>query len=384
MNRQRLFIATLIALLWGPPALEARAQLTEPIVHAVLFYSPSCGHCEYVITEVLPPLMQKYGSQLQMIGFDVSHPQGQAMFYAALERFGLEQPGVPLLVIDNITLVGSQEIPDKFPQLIESYLKLGGVSWPDIPGLRDMLADAALTATAEAVGPAQSQAPAVTPLPGPGSVRPEEVGWQQRFAADPTANSIAVIVLVAMMAAVVWALLRFRRATGPPLRNPTLTWLIPALCLLGFVVAGYLAYVETTNTSAVCGPVGDCNTVQQSPYARLFGVLPVGTFGLIGYSSIVIAWAWARFGKDRAATQATVALFALSLLGTLFSIYLTFLEPFVIGATCAWCLASAVLTTALMLLSAGAAGKALTHTSSVARTPARRVGKDRTASGRRT
>jgi len=26
-------------------------------VRAVLFYSPSCGHCEYVITEVLPPLI---------------------------------------------------------------------------------------------------------------------------------------------------------------------------------------------------------------------------------------------------------------------------------------------------------------------------------------
>ena len=38
--------------------------------------------------------------------------------------------------------------------------------------------------------------------------------------------------------------------------------------------------------------------------------------------------------------------------GTLFSIYLTFLEPFVIGATCAWCLASAVILTLLMWLSA--------------------------------
>jgi uncharacterized membrane protein len=37
--------------------------------------------------------------------------------------------------------------------------------------------------------------------------------------------------------------------------------------------------------------------------------------------------------------------------GTMFSIYLTFLEPFVIGATCAWCLTSAVLMTLLMLFS---------------------------------
>jgi len=47
-----------------------------------------------------------------------------------------------------------------------------------------------------------------------------------------------------------------------------------------------------------------------------------------------------------------VGLGALALGGTLFSIYLTFLEPFVIGATCAWCLASAILMTGLLWITA--------------------------------
>ena len=369
-------------MLWGTPTLQGRAQQPEPIVHAVLFYSPSCGHCQYVITEVLPPLTEKYGGQLQMIGFDVSHPQGEAMFYAALDRFGLQQASVPLLVIDNVTLVGSEEIPNKFPELIESYLKLGGVDWPNIPGLREMLVSAAQTATAEAAGVSQSQAPSAGSAAGLSSVDTEGIGWQQRFAADPAANSIAVVVLLAMLGAVVWASIRFRRAAGPSIENKTLTWLVPALCLIGFIVAGYLAYTEATNTSAVCGPIGDCNTVQQSPFSHLFGLLSIGAFGLIGYALIVVAWAWARFGKGPGARQATIALFGLALLGTLFSIYLTFLEPFVIGATCAWCLTSALLMTATMLLTAGAAGRALIHASSVARRPAKRVGKGRAATGR--
>ncbi|WKZ38469.1 MAG: vitamin K epoxide reductase family protein [Anaerolineales bacterium] len=37
--------------------------------------------------------------------------------------------------------------------------------------------------------------------------------------------------------------------------------------------------------------------------------------------------------------------------GTLFSVYLTFLEPFVIGATCAWRITSAIMITIVMLLS---------------------------------
>jgi uncharacterized membrane protein len=43
-------------------------------------------------------------------------------------------------------------------------------------------------------------------------------------------------------------------------------------------------------------------------------------------------------------------LLAMTGFGVLFSIYLTYLEPFVIGAVCAWCLSSAVIMTLLMLL----------------------------------
>jgi uncharacterized membrane protein len=118
-------------------------------------------------------------------------------------------------------------------------------------------------------------------------------------------------------------------------------------------VAGYLAYVETTQVEAVCGPVGDCNTVQQSEYARLFGILPIGVMGLAGYVGILAAWLVVRFVKTNLADMASLALFGMTAIGTLFSIYLTFLEPFVIGATCAWCLTSAILMTTLMLLSAG-------------------------------
>jgi uncharacterized membrane protein len=38
-------------------------------------------------------------------------------------------------------------------------------------------------------------------------------------------------------------------------------------------------------------------------------------------------------------------------LGVLFSIYLTYLEPFVIGAVCAWCLTSAVVMDLMLMVS---------------------------------
>ena len=119
-----------------------------------------------------------------------------------------------------------------------------------------------------------------------------------------------------------------------------------------WVSGGWLSGLmfEVTQVAAVCGPVGDCNTVQQSEYARLFGILPIGALGLIGYAAIIAAWWIERRGHAPLDRLAAFALVIMALGGTLFSIYLTFLEPFVIGASCAWCLTSAILMTALLLL----------------------------------
>ena len=113
-------------------------------------------------------------------------------------------------------------------------------------------------------------------------------------------------------------------------------------------MAGYLSFVEMSQSEAVCGPVGDCNTVQQSPYATLFGFLPIGVLGLLGYCMIGIAWLAANFGPKTYQRESRLILIGLTAIGTVFSIYLTFLEPFVIGATCAWCLTSAIVITALL------------------------------------
>ena len=138
------------------------------------------------------------------------------------------------------------------------------------------------------------------------------------------------------------------------------------LALAGLGVATYLAHVEVRGIEAVCGPVGDCNTVQQSPYARLFGVVPIGVLGAAGFSAILVAWGARRWASGRTAVWAGIAQLAMTGCGTLFSIYLTFLEPFVIGATCLWCLSSAVIMTALYgltLAPGGSAAAVLRHRS---------------------
>jgi uncharacterized membrane protein len=116
-------------------------------------------------------------------------------------------------------------------------------------------------------------------------------------------------------------------------------------------VAGYLAYIETQAVAAICGPVGDCNTVQTSAYAKLFGI-PIGVIGMVAYAAMLAVWVWGR-ARDHGLPR--WLLLAMTAFGVAFSIYLTYLEIFVIRAVCMWCLTSAVIMTALLLVSAAAA-----------------------------
>ena len=164
--------------------------------------------------------------------------------------------------------------------------------------------------------------------------------------------AVMILLWAALLYALIAALLAAFGRSAPVLPAAT-SILIPILAVLGLGVALYLTFIETTNTQAVCGPVGDCNAVQASPFAKLFGVVPVGLLGAVGYVAILVAWALGRMGRGRLARLAPVAIFGMALFGVLFSIYLTYIELFVIYAVCIWCLTSATIMALALILSVG-------------------------------
>lgn len=113
------------------------------------------------------------------------------------------------------------------------------------------------------------------------------------------------------------------------------------LALAGIAIAGYLTWVHYEGLSPVC-TTGGCERVQASSYSEI-GPIPVALLGLIGYVAILASLA-IRGDVGRAAT------FMLTLAGFAFSLYLTYLELFVIDAICQWCVASAVVMTALLVI----------------------------------
>jgi uncharacterized membrane protein len=346
-----LTLATLLALVLAAPAAAAPQPQEAAIVRAVFFYSPTCGHCHRVITEVFPPLFEQYGDRLQIIGIDVTNPAAQGLFSAAIDAYDVPEEArgaVPFLVVGDTFLIGDVDIPEQFPGIIEDGLAQGGIDWPDIPGLAEALASIPSeepTPEASPSGPTATPVPLTLPTPEPRTVA-------TTFMNDPAGNTIAVIVLLGMVFSAVVVGLRIRKPR--PHQVTILTQVgVVILALAGIGISAYMTFIETSGTPAVCGPVGDCNTVQQSQFALLFGVIPLGALGLAGYAAILLTWIVGRAVRGRNADRAMVLAFGLAAFGTLFSIVLTFLEPFVIGATCTWCISSALAMTGLLWLTSG-------------------------------
>jgi len=352
--RSRIYLLSfflLVTLMSVPPNL-ARAEV--PVIRAVLFFSDDCSRCHEVMEEQLPPLVEKYGKQLDIVGVDVNHEVGLQIYQAMLVKFNVpdDRVGVPTLVIGSEVLVGSTEIPEKLPGIIEDGIENGGIDWPEIPGLGDVLA-----AQSEASANQTSTTQNPVEQPAAGATEPQ---YLQKFLLDPIANTIAVVVLLGMIACVFLVGYKFMSGSDTRLFHWP-TWTIPLLAILGMGVAFYLSFVEITQTEAICGPVGNCNSVQESQYAYLFGVIPVGAIGLAGYAAILAAWIFRQFGPKSWSKFLALAMWLFAWFGILFTIYLTFLEPFVIGATCAWCITSAILMTLVFLAATGPAIESLKH-----------------------
>jgi uncharacterized membrane protein len=336
MRKALLLLLFMLLVIGTSTSVKAAPiQDRQPVVHAVLFFSSGCPYCNEVLTHTLPPIQDQYQSQLSLVLIEVATLKDINNLYALGNFLGLtkEQIAVPFLLVDRTPLIGVDEINHKFSSLIEKYLAAGGLEYPDIPLLNAMLPKGIAFTTYD---------PSYQLFP------------QTETLSQTTSKALAWIVMALMFIALILVIVMILRAfRGKPLKEVE-GWLdlaIPILAIIGLGASIYLTYVEVTHTRALCGPVGDCNAVQSSPYAKLFGILPIGLVGGLGYIAILVTWFWRRLRSDAFSKVAGPIMFAMALFGTLFSVYLTYLELFVIHAVCIWCLSSAITITILMLLS---------------------------------
>jgi uncharacterized membrane protein len=121
-------------------------------------------------------------------------------------------------------------------------------------------------------------------------------------------------------------------------------FLILALAAAGVAIAAYLTWLKWMGgNAAFCLSGSGCDIVQGSRYGTLLGV-PTALWGVLLYAAIgtlaalglsASRWTWA---------------FYLAAAGVGTSIYLTAVSVLVIHATCAYCLASGVITVGILLV----------------------------------
>jgi len=126
-------------------------------------------------------------------------------------------------------------------------------------------------------------------------------------------------------------------------------WAPVVLAGLGVLVSGYLSVKRFTGGSLACTRWAECDVVNNSVYAKIYGV-PVAFIGLAGYLLLLgLALAVLRTEGVLQRRLLTVG-FLLALGGVGFSAYLTYIELYVIEAICIWCVISAILISLLALV----------------------------------
>lgn len=121
-----------------------------------------------------------------------------------------------------------------------------------------------------------------------------------------------------------------------------------ALAVIGMGLSAYLVYENLQGQSGVCAVVHGCQEVQQSRYGKILGV-PVSVPGFIGYAMLA-TFAVGYLRNFRGLRQQIVPLaFLTTLFGFLFSMYLTYVEGWVLESWCIYCIVSASLMTTLFV-----------------------------------
>lgn len=125
--------------------------------------------------------------------------------------------------------------------------------------------------------------------------------------------------------------------------------LMALIALIGVFVSLYLTLYKLGYIGTLACGTGGCETVQLSKWGDFLGV-PVAGWGVVYYVAVLglaIASVQERFADSR---RLTTALLFVTGWGLLFTLWLTYLELFVIHAICRWCVGSAAMTVALFAL----------------------------------
>jgi uncharacterized membrane protein len=110
--------------------------------------------------------------------------------------------------------------------------------------------------------------------------------------------------------------------------------------LAGFAVAFYVHHKKKTNMPMVCPLKGNCDTVTRSRYSTFLGV-PVEKIGMLYYALVLIVYILNNVLAVGFPDVVMFLMIGITMGAFVFSLYLTFIQAFLVRSWCTWCLLSA-------------------------------------------
>ena len=117
------------------------------------------------------------------------------------------------------------------------------------------------------------------------------------------------------------------------------------VALIGVADAVYLTVHHMTAEPVPCSIIAGCETVLNTPYAEIQGI-PLAAFGAVAYFVAFSLAILAAFGNRMMWTLFGVQVVLMSI----FTAWLIYLQAYVIGAFCQFCLLSAATTFTMLVI----------------------------------
>jgi len=119
------------------------------------------------------------------------------------------------------------------------------------------------------------------------------------------------------------------------------------LSVIGLIDSGYLSWIKISHTEEKCiTGLGNCAAVNTSIYSELFNI-PVAYLGFAAYLAVLLLLLFGSHFK----WFTPYLLFGITMVGVLFTIYLTYAQFALLKTFCPYCLLSAITISGLFVIS---------------------------------
>ena len=131
-------------------------------------------------------------------------------------------------------------------------------------------------------------------------------------------------------------------------RMMKLRWASVFFTAIGLADSIYLTYIKVAHKLAACSTIGDCESVNNSVYSEIGGI-PIALLGAGAYLLILLVLLL-EGRLEILQKHGPQIVYGITLIGVLYSAYLTYVEIAILRAVCPYCVASAITITIVFVL----------------------------------